>query len=533
MPSAILLALSTALAAPGGDPVVHVSWRGADSTFWVRAPQGEHVAEDAPFDVSLTIGDRILAISGMGEDLVPGLPLGDVRGEALSGVVSASMCEDGGTRCRLVEVHVEGTASKGARGSLTLAVSPYDGPPPEPMASTAPMPSFPRQIDAQAAHDEARQDAIARGVPLLLDFGAVWCPPCQRLDAEVFFAEPRPSVVDGVSRAWIDVDDPSSWALKDRYAVGGYPTLVAVDAKSGEAIGRLVGYPGPQAAIAWLDEVVTGVLEADLTDPSPVQASQAAWRAVMEGRMEDAASLLDVAQRAPEEVSFRLARFHVSPNLEDARWLAERAPDRALSWVGALRGPLREDPEARAVVIGAAQAGLKNASAAEAADLLSVAAELTEDPLQRKLLYGAAARSLEGALTGDVARDKGHLGWMAWLEEHAGFPEKGLGRLEAARATFSNEPTFHLSTARMLLRLGMPAEAKAAAQAALETSWGDNTLQAATVLAEAMVALGQQAEAQEMADEVLGRLPAPADDLDVRTRRMRAALRDVVSGDAD
>jgi len=145
----------------------------------------------------------------------------------------------------------------------------------------------------------------------------------------------------------------------------------------------------------------------------------------------------------------------------------------------------------------------------------------------------AAARSLEGALTGDVHRDKGHVGWLAWLEEHAGFPEKGLGRLQVARAAFSNEPTFHLSTARMLLRLQMPAEAKAAATAALETSWGDNTLQAATVLAKAMMALDQVDEARAMVDEVLAGLPAPDEGTDVRTHRMRKALLDVVAEDAD
>lgn len=525
-----LAALVASALAQSADPAVHLSWRGRDATMWVRAPAGEHVAPDAPFDVSLSLGERILAVSGMGEDLAPGLPVGDVRGREVSGVVRASLCEDGGMRCRLVEVRVEGVAADARRGSLALSVAPYVPPEdavPEPDRTVAAAP-FPRQIDATTAHAAGVSRATARGVPLLLDFGAVWCPPCQRLDAEVFFALPRPSVVDGVERAWIDVDDPSSWTLKDRYAVGGYPTVVAVDAATGAELGRLVGYPGRDDTIAWLDAVVTGGLAQPSETVSAEEAADLAWRAIREGREDAARDWLAAADRAPSTVSYRLARFHLEPSLEDATWLAERAPERALDWVGALRGPARDDPAVRAVVRRAAQAGLSGASAESSADLLAVAADLTDDPAERGLLYGAAANALRGALTGEAERDKGLVGWLAWLEEQAGWTDRALGRLEAARATFPDEPTFHLGTARLLLRMGLPAEARAAAEAGLETSWGDNRLTAGKVVVETLIALGRRADAVLLVDRILAELPVPPDGLDVRTGRMRAALREAV-----
>lgn len=526
----MLLAHALSVAALAGEPLpaVHLSWRGEEGLLRVHPPQGEHIAGDAPFDLSLSVDDRVLVVQGMGVDLRPGVRVGEVRGLSVSGMVSVSLCEDGGVRCRVSEVSVVGAASERRRGQVALGVTPYEPPERRDVGDDREERRFPRGVDARSALDAGVARATARGVPLVLSFGAVWCPPCQRLDHEVFLATPQPAVLGGIERAWIDVDDPSSWALKDRYEVGGYPTQVAIAPEDGEVLGRLEGYPGRDAVIAWIDTLLSEGLAPDRTDPGPVEAGRRAWRAVQEGRRADAAALMDVARRAPDEVPYRLARFHLDPTLEDARWLSERAPREAMSWVPALRGRLRDDPQARRVAQEAIHRALGSAEGAAAADLLSEAAQLTEDPLTRRLTFASAARLVESTLTGDPVRDRGRLAWLAWLEEQAGHTASALGRLEAARNALPDEPTFHLASARLMLRLGLTAEAIPVAESALETSWGDNRLQAAKVLAEAWLAVGRPGQAREVARAVLDALPAPDPALDVRTHRMRAELRELV-----
>ncbi len=533
--------LAIGLAGAGeGSPTVHLSWRGAATTLWVRGPEGEHVAEDAPYDLQLVLGDQEVRRVGLGIDLTKGLGVGTVRGAAIEGRVSVSLCEDGGTACRLVTVGVSGQASDTRRDSVTLTV----GEPPAPglyllddpvdggSSARRPHPAFPRQADAAAVHAAAQASAVSRGVPLLLDFGAVWCPPCQDLHAEILHADPAPPVLSGLERAWIDVDDPSSWPLKDRYAVGGYPTLVAVDPEDGAVLARLVGYPGREATLAWMQSVADGRSPgegvADLEALDAETAARRAWQAVRSGRMEDAAVLLDRAAEAGDTVPFRLARWGVSPSLEDGRWLADHQVS-ALDWVLGFDAEGAE-PALVEVVVQATRDALPEASPRGAAELFGQLASLRSDDAEARVLYGAAARSLAGAMTGDRHADKGLIAWMAWLEEKSGNPAGALGRLEAARAAFSQEPTFHLSTARLMLRLGMSAEAVVVARAAVDTSWGDNTLTAAALLSRAWLALDRREDAQRVVDETLARLPVPEEGTDVRTHRLREALRATLDG---
>lgn len=508
------LVTSAALAA---DPAVHVTWRGDDGRLFVRAPEGEHIAPEAPFDVTLTIGTRSVVLTGFGTDLEPGVPVGAVRGSVIDGALRVSLCEDGGSRCRLAEVTVRGAIDARRRGTATLALGSValdedDG--------------FPARADAGRVYEQALADAKSRELPILLDFGAVWCPPCQLMDVEVFDATPRASVVGAFVLAQLDVDDPTSWTLKDRYGVGGYPTLVAVDV-TGRELGRLVGYPGPDETVAWMDAVATGRYLDPGGTHAPEVAARLALQAVLEGRPDAAAPYLATAAAQPELVEFRLARLLVKPTLEDARWLAERAPGRALDWVMSV-GDLTADPAGRDVVLSAIRADLSTASALDAADLLYAAAELTEDAAEARTLYGAAAALVRTRLNGDPKHDKGHYNWLAVLTERAGRADDAVKILEGARDAFPDEPTFHAYLARLHLRQQHAEEALSSAERALDTGWGDNRLTAAKVKVEALLALGRKADARAFVDEILLTLPAPEAGVDVRTTRHRDELRALV-----
>ncbi len=502
------------VAALAAEPEVHVTWKGAQSLLLVRPGAGEHLAPDAPFDVELAVGDRSVLLNTLGDDAAEGVPLGDVRSQLVQGVVRFSVCEDAGSRCRLIDAAVVGTISDARRGMAMLAAREAE--------AALPPEGFPARVNAEQVYQRALADARARGLPLLLDFGAVWCPPCQRMDAELFLTSPRPSVVDAFVVARLDVDDPSSWALKDRYDVTGYPTVLAVDL-DGKVLGRQIGYQNVDATVAWLDGIATGRAHAAAGDPTPAAAGELAWTAVQEDRLDDARRWVAVGAADPDRMALRLARFHLNPTADDAVWLADRAPGFALAWVGAL-GDLRGDATVQAAAKRAIEHDLVSARPAEGADLLYYAAGLASDPAEARSLYAAGAALLRARLTGIPLSDKGYLHDLATLTERAGHPDEAAKLLREAAATWPNEPTFWYSLAGLELRQEHAEEALVAADRALEHAWGDNRLTAAIARTEALVKLNRVDEARRFVAAVLAEAPAPAAGVDVRTHRYRQQL---------
>ena len=86
----------------------------------------------------------------------------------------------------------------------------------------------------------------ATGEPLLLDFHASWCGPCQQM---------RPAIEQLIQKGYqvksVDVDDSPDLAA--RYKVQSVPTFIVVDA-SGEPLARTMGpQPAGQLARLYLD----------------------------------------------------------------------------------------------------------------------------------------------------------------------------------------------------------------------------------------------------------------------------------------
>lgn len=107
----------------------------------------------------------------------------------------------------------------------------------------------------------AKTAALKSGKPILIDFtGSDWCPPCKALHKNVFespeFAQASAAYV------LLELDfprkieqDPAVKAknaeLSKKYAVTGFPTVLLLDAKTGDVFGKTVGFGG-QTATAWL-----------------------------------------------------------------------------------------------------------------------------------------------------------------------------------------------------------------------------------------------------------------------------------------
>jgi len=101
---------------------------------------------------------------------------------------------------------------------------------------------------------------------VLLDFtGSDWCPNCIALDKEVF-AKKEFAEYAKKNLVLVEVDFPaqkkqpaslvkSNEALRDKYKITGYPTLIVLK-PDGTVVWKNLGYAGggPKAVIAKLDE---------------------------------------------------------------------------------------------------------------------------------------------------------------------------------------------------------------------------------------------------------------------------------------
>lgn len=82
----------------------------------------------------------------------------------------------------------------------------------------------------------AQQQAAGTGKPVLLYFTGQWCVPCRIMKRQVWADEEVTAAVnDNFIPVLIDVDDPESASVMERYQVGGPPVTIITDPQ-GEAL---------------------------------------------------------------------------------------------------------------------------------------------------------------------------------------------------------------------------------------------------------------------------------------------------------
>ncbi len=119
---------------------------------------------------------------------------------------------------RTLELSALALAFAATLACFATAAHAIDGPPSTNVAW--------QEATSDADIDKAFSAAKAQNMPVLLYWGAVWCPPCNQLKATLFnrqdFAEQSKSFV----AVHLDGDAPGAQKLGTKFKVVGYPTLI-------------------------------------------------------------------------------------------------------------------------------------------------------------------------------------------------------------------------------------------------------------------------------------------------------------------
>jgi thiol-disulfide isomerase/thioredoxin len=122
------------------------------------------------------------------------------------------------------------------------------------------------EISQWTTLESAMAESRRNGKPVLIDFNAEWCPPCQRMKQQVFDDGRRGEAVQTavipvsiVDRARENGSNPPEIeSLQRQYQVEAFPTLVVFSPATGRSLSKR-GFGDPEATLAWITQAAQAV----------------------------------------------------------------------------------------------------------------------------------------------------------------------------------------------------------------------------------------------------------------------------------
>jgi len=168
--------------------------------------------------------------------------------------------------------HLENAGPPAEVAATPVAAARPEAPEPVTRVVEVPQPEAPQPAAAAeifsdwTSYSNAVAESERTGKPILIDFNAEWCPPCQRMKREAF--EDR-AHFDTIRKAVIPVSivdrqreqgrNPREIdELQERFGIDAFPTLVVLSPRTGRAQ-KTVGYGGSDYVTWWITDAARQV----------------------------------------------------------------------------------------------------------------------------------------------------------------------------------------------------------------------------------------------------------------------------------
>lgn len=407
--------------------------------------------------------------------------------------------------------------------------------------------------DMKSAFISAKRDKK----PLLISFFGVWCPACNELEEMVFESARFLEHSKNFILLKMDADSSASWSLKDRYRIGGYPTVVFTD-PNGEEIYRVVGYRSPVEFLTVIERVLSakGINYRKACRRDRVDDLSRCLEVCLERDdskcVEKAYQKLQAKLKPGSDLDFEVKTYFVERSSNDDlkrdgfERLLKEAPANILAvhWVERylalsdessrfeLKKPILEkvlehlgETEQRVADNHMSLRGFSLTDVIQTrAELLSRLGKKEEAKAAWKRAVTELDKLAKILPAGSPARGF-TLERISCLEQ-AGDADAALKLAEEYRTKFPQEFTFHYRAAMILFHLNKYSEALSPARKAFEVSYGDNQIRSAVLLLKILATQSAKEEIDKIYRNVRQAI-RPDSKLAIRTHRYLLELEKV------